>query len=434
MTSGAFKTAAANYLYLTHMKMIFWMALSFITTSNVCAQQKTDKWLEQLLRSKASPLLQHVLDMPDTFHYQLIYTQINRDKNNQPHFKNYYLHIDKDQYFNPASTVKLPVALCALEKLHELQVPGLTINTPMLTDSSYSGQIKVYTDSLAGNGLPSLAQYIKEIFLISDNDAYNRLYEFVGQQTLNEKLWQKGYTNSRITRRFMPMTEEENRHTNAIRFVQNGELIYQQPPAVNLKTFDFSRQYLVGKAHYNKNDSLINQPMDFTTHNIFPLQDLQEMLQSVLFPQSVPVKKRFALTNDDYRFLYQYMSELPYESHFPHYDTTTYFESYTKFFMFKADKAHIPSYIRIFNKPGWSYGFLTDAAYVADFKNNIEFIISACIYTNSDGILNDDKYDYDAIGYPFFKETGNIIYGYELKRPRKYKPDLSSFQMNYQDK
>jgi len=187
---------------------------------NVYGQQKTDKWLEQLLRSQASPLLQHVLDQPDTFQYQLIYTQINRDKNNQPHFKNYYLHLDRDQYFNPASTVKLPVALCALEKLHELHIPGLNSNTTMLTDSSYSGQIKVYRDSLSVNGLPSVAQYIKEIFLISDNDAYNRLYEFVGQQTLNEKLWQKGYTGSRITRRFMPMTEEENRHTNAIRFVQ----------------------------------------------------------------------------------------------------------------------------------------------------------------------------------------------------------------------
>ena len=416
------------------MKFLRWAGVLFILVTHVYGQQKTDEWLEQLLRSRASPLLQHVLNLPDTFQYQLIYTQINRDKNNRPHFKNYYLHLDRERYFNPASTVKLPVALCALEKLHELNIPGLNSNTTMLTDSSYSGQIKVYRDSLSENGLPSIAQYIKEIFLISDNDAYNRLYEFAGQQTLNEKLWQKGYTGSRITRRFMPMTEEENKHTNAIRFVQEGKQIYEQAPAFNTKPFDFSRHYLVGNAYYNRHDSLINQPMDFTTHNVFLLQDLQQMLQSVLFPESVPAKKRFALTADDYRFLYQYMSELPYESRFPHYDTTEYFESYTKFFMFKAGKTHIPSYIRIFNKPGWSYGFLTDAAYIADFKNNIEFMISACIYTNSDGVLNDDKYDYDAIGYPFFRETGNIIYDYELKRPRKYKPDLAVFRLDYHDK
>ncbi|MDP9231009.1 MAG: glycoside hydrolase family 9 protein, partial [Bacteroidota bacterium] len=42
--------------------------------------------------------------------------------------------------------------------------------------------------STAANGFPSIAQYIKKIFLVSDNDAYNRLYEFLGQQTINDKL------------------------------------------------------------------------------------------------------------------------------------------------------------------------------------------------------------------------------------------------------
>lgn len=414
------------------MKSFTCIVVGWLMAANALAQAKTDKWLQELLRAQGSPLLQHVLDLPDTFHYQLIYTQIDRDKNNQPHFKNYYLHVDNNQYFNPASTVKLPVALCALEKLNELRVPGLGSNTTMLTDSSYSGQLRVYTDSLAANGLPSVAQYIKEIFLVSDNDAYNRLYEFVGQQTLNEKLVQKGYEGSRITRRFTPMTAEENRHTNGIRFMQDGKLIYQQPPAVSSFPFNFSKQYLVGNAYYNRQDSLVHQPMDFTTHNVLLLEDLQQMLQSVLFPQSVPAYKRFALTAADYSLLYQYMSELPSESKYPHYDTTEYFDSYTKFFMFKANRLHLPGYIRVFNKPGWSYGFLTDAAYIVDFKNNIEFMITANIYTNSDGILNDDKYDYDSIGYPFFKETGDIIYNYELKRKRKYKPVLTKFRLRYQ--
>ena len=414
---------------------IFIAAISLLVAVEiVSAQQKTDPWLEKMMRSQASPLLRKILDQPDTFHYQLIYTQINRDKHNRPHFKNYYLHEDKDSYFNPASTVKMPVAFAALEKLNELHINGLDRNTPMLTDSSFSGQISVGKDSLSVNGFPSIAQYIREIFLISDNDAYNRLYEFIGQQTLNEKLRRKGYTQSRITRRFMPMTEEENRHTNNIRFVKDGKLIFEQPPALSAISFDFSKKHLEGHAYYNRNDSLINVPMDFTTHNNMPLEDLQQMLQSVLFPQSVASKKRFSLSEDDYNFLYQYMSELPYESRYPHYDTTEYFESYTKFFMFKAGRGHIPPYIRVFNKPGWTYGYLTDVAYIADFKNNTEFMLSACIYTNSDGVLNNDKYDYDTIGYPFFKETGNIIYNYELQRQRKHKPDLKKFKLNYTDR
>jgi hypothetical protein len=38
------------------------------------------------------------------------------------------------------------------------------------------------------------------------------------------------------------------------------------------------------------------------------------------------------------------------------------------------------------------------------------------IYCNKDGILNDDNYDYDELGFPFMKFLGQEIYKYELKR------------------
>lgn len=410
------------------------LLLVLMMSTYLCfSQSKNDPFLDQLLRQQASPFLLNVLNKPDSFQYQLIYTQINRDKDNRPQFKHYYLNVDRNRYFNPASTVKMPVAFTALEKLNELHQPGLTKYTPMLTDSSYERQTNVWTDTSAENGLPSVAQYIRKVFLVSDNDAYNRLYEFVGQETLNNKLWQKGYKDSRITRRFVAMNEDQNRHTNAIRFEQNGKLVYAQPPAYNTQPFDFSKKIFIGKGHWNSQDSLINEPMDFTTHNNFPLESLQQVSQSVLFPESVKPQQRFNLTPDDYKFVYRYMSELPWESRHPKYDTTEFFESYTKFFFFKAGRGHIPANIRVFNKTGWSYGFLTDVAYIVDFKHKVEFMLSGVIYVNSDGILNDNKYEYEQVGYPFFKETGNIIYQYELKRVRKYQPNLKKFILDYRD-
>ncbi|MEP6616571.1 MAG: serine hydrolase [Ginsengibacter sp.] len=406
-------------------------AVAFAATACVAAQEKTDKWLQELILNHASPFLKNILQQPDTFQYQLIYTRINRNKNNKPHFKNYFLRVDKDRYFNPASMVKMPVAFLAMEKLHRLKMNDVNIYTCMFTDSSYSKQRNVWQDSTAENGVPSIAQYIRRIFLISDNDAYNRLYEFAGQQTLNEGLRKRGYVNSRITRRFEPMSEDENRHTNQVRFFKERRMVYEQPPAFNSLPFDFSKKILIGNAHYNGQDQLVNAPMDFTTHNCMPLEDLQRISQSVLFPGSVPHKQRFHLTGDDYRFLYQYMSEYPSESTFPHYDSTEYFDSYTKFFFFRAGRSKIPGYIRSFNKTGWSYGFLTDVAYIADFKNNVEFMVSGVIYVNSDGILNDDKYEYEQTGYPFFKEIGNIIYQYEQTRIRKNRPDLRKFEIIY---
>ncbi len=87
--------------------------------------------------------------------------------------------------------------------------------------------------------------------------------------------------------------------------------------------------------------------------------------------------------------------------------------------------------IRIFNKEGDAYGFLNDIAYVADFENKIEFMLSCTILCNTDGIFNDDKYDYETIGFPFMKKLGQLIYNYEKQRPRKHLPDLSRFVIDY---
>src|SRR5436190_15047379 len=262
------------------MKYFFQILVLTMFVNPLAGQEKTSPWLEELIRSKASTFLLNVLNQPDTFQYQVIYTQINRDKNNQPHLKNYYLHVNKNRYFNPASTVKLPVALMALEKINKLGKAGINKYTPILTDSGFDMQTKVIADTSSENGLPSIAQYVRKIFLVSDNDAYNRLYEFVGQKPLNERLWAQGYKDSRITRRFVTMTEEQNRHTNPIRFMNDDKILYEQPGAYSDIQFDFGKTILVGNAHYNRNDSLINEPMDFTRHNNMPLEDLHQILQS----------------------------------------------------------------------------------------------------------------------------------------------------------
>lgn len=418
------------------MKHVFLLTvfLSSVFSTVIRAQQRTSPWLEKYLRQHASPALLHILNNPDSFRYQIIYTQINRDKNNTPSFTNYYLHVNDTLYFNPASTVKFPTALMALEKINTLGIPGLNKWTTMLTDSAFSGQHQYHTDKSSASGLPSIAQYVKNVFLVSDNDAYNRLNEFVGQQTLNQSLWNKGYTQTVITRRFTRLTPEENKHSNPIRFVHNDTVIYNQPPAYSTIRFNFSRPHFIGNAHYNSQDSLVKAPMDFTTHNLFTLNDMQQMLQSVLFPSSVPAKRRFNLSENDYRFLYRYMSQYPSESKYPVYDTTEFFDSYTKFFWFKANRSKIPANIRSFNKTGWSYGFLTDMAYIVDFDHKTELMLTGNIYVNRDGVINDDKYDYETLGYPFFQEIGQLIYQYELNRSKKYQPDLKQFIIDYQAK
>ena len=92
----------------------------------------------------------------------------------------------------------------------------------------------------------------------------------------------------------------------------------------------------------------------------------------------------------------------------------------------------MPEHVRVFNKVGWAYGFLTDVSFVVDFKNKVEFMLAATLYVNEDEILNDNKYEYKTVGWPFLREVGQRVYEYELQRPRKFRPDLSAFEIKYE--
>jgi len=387
-------------------------------------------FLEQLLGN--DDRLKPYLENRDSLKIQVIYTQIDRDKDNKPRFTDHFFNVDPNHYFYPASTVKLPTALLALEKINLLQQPGLNSGSAMITENGFGKVTAVYNDPGTPDGRPSIAQYVKKVFLVSDNNAQNRMYEFLGPQYLNNTLWAKGYKEAQVIHRLdIALSEEENRHTNPVIFYDStGRKVYQQPMAYNKEPY-FSRNDKVGNGYLN-NGQLVSEPLDFSQKNRIALPSLHHILRSVMFPESVNPEQRFRLRAADLDMVRKYMSMYPGESDFPAYDVSTYYPAYCKFLLYGADKktAMIPG-LRIFNKVGDAYGFLLDVAYVADFVNKVEFMVSAVIYCNKDGILNDDKYDYEETGYPFFKYLGEDIYRYELSRPREHKPDLSTFMYNY---
>jgi hypothetical protein len=365
----------------------------------------------------------------EVWQIKIIYTQIDRRGGNRPVLKNYYFNIDPKQYFYPASTVKMPTSILALQRLNQLKIRGLNKTATMITEAAYSRQDAVYNDPNSPDGRPTIANYIKKIFLVSDNDAFNRLYEFLGQEYINNTLHRMGYDSVQIIHRLnISRTEDENRHTNPIKFYDtSSKMIYEQPLAESKLNYQ-PRSTFLGKGYWN-GDKIINQPFDFSGKNRFTLPDLHSVLQSVIFPKAIPKSYRFKLSKKDYQFLHRYMSMKPQESDFPQYDSS-YNGAYSKLLMY-GGKGDMDPHIRIFNKEGDAYGFLTDVAYIVDFKNNIEFFLSASIYCNSDGIFNDDHYDYETVGLPFLKNLGQAIYQYELQRKRKRTPDLSSFKIDY---
>ena len=402
--------------------------LYFLLMSGVClsCSEKMDEnrsdLLEQLMQREPEKF-SNILENRDELEVQIIYTRIDRDSLNRPSFSTFEFNTDPKRYFYPASTVKMPVAILALEKINDIGLDQLTRNTAMLTDSAYSGQSEILIDSTAENNLPSIAHYIREIFVVSDNEAFNRLYEFVGPGEIRSKLRSKGFDDARIIHRLsIALSEDENRHTNPIRFTQGDTAVYSQPEAFGIKK---------GKG-YLKGDSIVNEPMEFGTKNFIPLDELTGMLQRVIFPEYFDASQRFNLKADDYAFIRKCMSQLPAETIYPTYPSDEYFDAYSKFLMFGSDSSVvIPEHIRIFNKIGLAYGYTTDVAYVVDFKNNIEFMLSATIHTNKNKIYNDGIYEYEEVSFPFMRDLGEMIYTFELGRSRQYQPDLSAFRLTY---
>jgi hypothetical protein len=412
-------------------KSLFYIILLLLIKANSINAQLPAPF-NAILPSIQDSVAQKVLASPNLYKLQLVYTQIDRDEKGIPRFINHTLYADAENYFNPASMVKMPLAFLAMEKLYELNQPGVNKFTTMQFDSNYQRQVTMYADSSAQNKKPSIAHFVKRAFLISENDPYNRLYQFVGQGPTNQKLIAKGYTSTKITRQFMGYTEDQNRHTNGIHFMdEKGVPILKLAPQYNKDSFQFGAPILIGEAHWNSKDQVVNAPFDFTRHNNISLVDMQKMLQSVIFPASVPKQSRFNMNEADRLFLLQYLSQYPSETNYPKYDSTHFYDSYVKFFF--QDSTHtMPKHIRVFNKVGWAYGFLTDVSYVLDTKNNIDYMLSATIYVNSDGVVNDSKYDEEAVGFPFLNQIGKAFYEYEIARPRKFKPILKNQVKQYE--
>lgn len=408
------------------------LLLGLFTPTILQAQENV---IEQLLKAHPAYFKQ-LTDNPSKYRLQILYTQIDRDASNKAQFTTHAYRVDANEYFYPASTVKLAASILALEKINQLKIGK---STTFQTLKNRPTQLEILADSSSANGKPSIEHYVKKILLVSDNEAYNRLYEFLGQKNFNTSMASKGFEGVRFTHRLqtsIPLLE--NQYTNPVQFVNDqGDVIWQQMEQFNKKQIQSPNplQTILGKGIMNDSGRISMNPVTFGFKNAYPLKAQHDFLKRLMFPASFEKRKRFKLTDEDYRFVYRYMSEYPTESKHPNYTSDPSIgPAYCKFLYYGGEKnVQINPDVRIFNKVGDAYGFLLDNAYFVDYKNKVEFMVTATIYCNKDEIFNDDKYDYDTIGFPFFKHLGEIIYQHELSRPKKNLPILDHLKFNYAD-
>jgi hypothetical protein len=363
---------------------------------------------------------QQILYNQQEYQVQIIYTQINRDSSNKAHFTTYGFQAD-EFYFYPASWMKLPLSVFALEKLNEIKVDKsniLKIEPLFGNHNNEYADVKLFKPQ-------SIAQMIKEALIVSNNAAYNPLYDFVTQQQANKRLAELKIKNAVFCNRFSISDKNEHRHSNFLEIrnkTNPNAILYSQiqtynpvQPKCNFANPNF------GEQHFEKN-ILKDGQKNFTYNNYIPLSEMNEFMKRFFFPTETFTN--WHLTKDDFKFLKRNMAMVPRLNANPIYDEDKYPDAYMKYFLNGGTTERIPTNIRVFNKLGQYFGWTSDAAYIVDYSSGVEFFLAAVIYTNSKRIATDNEVEYKSIATPFMAQLGKAFYEYELKRKRNITPHI----------
>ena len=381
------------------------LVLAFSSCSNFSAPQiefqsapellTSAKELSDWISSSDDQYIQKVLSDPAAFELQIHYSR--RSLADQTEFEDYqfsYALNQKKPYFYPASTVKLPASIFALEKLNEFE--NVNRDTPFL---------------VKGDTLPiSTARCIEQIFAVSDNKANNLLFEFLGADYYNRRFKELGFENSRISHRLSTPNSAELT-TPPIYFFDDTDTILSiasqtNAPIEKLDLLGIEK----GISYIDDNGDRKEGPFDFSLKNWYDLEDQMQTVKRLIHPELYPENMRFKINEEQRAFLIETMAKTPRELG---YEQETYFDSYVKFLVFGDQKEINTPNIKVHNKVGLAYGTLTDTAYIVDEENQIDFFLSVTLLVNKNEQFNDGVYEYDELGIPFMAALGKRILAFE---------------------
>ena len=359
-----------------------------------------------------------VLEQPEQHRLQLLVSVIEDGR-----IERYGYRLDAE-YFYPASTVKAYAAAAALEWIDARAVehPRLDMSSPMVFHPLFDGEeMETAVPSNTEGGAITIEHLVREIFLVSDNQAYNWLYELIGQEELNQRLWRAGFESARLHHRLSEArSREDNRRSPRIEIQKGGGeplVIEERTATLELDNLDprFSSgrseaDYLLGKAHY-AGDQLVDEPLDFRYKNEVSLRDLQDLMIMLLRPDVTLEGSRepFRLSTAQRNFLSELMPLYPRQSTNPLYDPGEYPDDFVKYLLPGLERVVPKERLRIYNKVGLAYGFAIENAMVKDVDTGKSFFVSGVVYSNPNQTLNDDTYGYDEVSLPFFADLGEVL-------------------------
>ena len=354
----------------------------------------------ELIIKKREPQLKPIYKNKENHNLQILYTKVERDSLGMPSFIEYDYKIDSNQYFYPASTMKLPIVALTLQKINELRNTGINITVESKILLLSADQITTET---------TFKDLISKVLLVSDNSASNILINFLGYNYFNQQMREKGLKTIVLNHKFNP---DPYVKTDWKIYTLDRDLISKDETQEIIEHNNLDN-LLQGKFQI-LNGEKVATPFNFKTKNKASLRDLDGVMKRIIYPDLFQEQDRINLSDQDYNFRRYWMSRFTFEDIGIEYQKDSqYFDSYNKFFIYGDSTNTIDRKIRIYNKVGVAYGALTDISYIRDYQKKIEFFLSATIYVNQNQIVNDNIYEYDDVGIPFLAELARQVYKLE---------------------
>lgn len=384
------------------MKLLAALFCFFLVAVNSIAQINKNK-LDSIVIHSSLPI-----DQKEN-RIKIIVGQVNGKSSSNSGLNIEYTSYGEDQYFYPASTVKLPVVLLTLEWLNEHKSYGINLNSTFELISTYSCHNFINFSDKNDDKI-TIENCLKKILLVSDNNSYNILFDLLGRDYISKKLKEKGYNKSRIVKSFSGCIDSLLNTKPELNFYNNGNLIYHEDSLIYQSVIEkLPFNAIIGDSIMLDSSSTIPGGKDFSLNNYLPLDEALQMLVGLINPDS---NKMWNLTSKQRHLVMYWMSRYPKESNLIQYSNTKqYFDAYKKYLIYGRDSnIKIKSPFRIYNIVGLSYGFATDIAYIRSNDGKQEMYLAATIYSNRDKVMNDNKYDYELVCYPFLKYIGKELY------------------------
>ncbi|MBT8271580.1 MAG: class A beta-lactamase-related serine hydrolase, partial [Bacteroidia bacterium] len=241
-----------------------------------CAEESEFDPLQAALASD-NRSIQRVMDSLEQYEVQIKLTTISRSPDSVV-FDEFQFQLNDSMYFYPASSVKFPVAILALEKLQKDS--RLDLDTPFFVegDSSFT----------------TMRSDIRDIFAVSSNDTFNRLFEYLGKDSINNRLESKDLGKIRISHR-LSTSDAFDLTTRPLIIQISDSTLFNTEPSINQPIRSLELEGITKGRGYYSDDELVLEPMDFSERNYLPVSSLHAIMQRVFFPNKFSAHKRFDL-------------------------------------------------------------------------------------------------------------------------------------------